>query len=216
MSGHDERPVPHRLLPGERILWRGRPCWHAVARDALHIRLLALYLSVAIVWGAVDDRSQGLGLAEAAKAAIPSLLLGLLVLGGCVALARAIARTTRYTVTSERFLMEFGVALQANLSLPWCRVAMVSLAVARDGTGSIPLTLKPGQALSALKLWPHVRLPRYGVGFGAAQPMLRGVPNAAQVGALIARSVRTVSPGHLMRLSEPEALPPLRAAPVVE
>ena len=65
MSGHNERPMPHRLLPGERILWHGRPCWRAVVRDALHLRLVALYLSAAIVWGAVDDRSQGLGLAEA-------------------------------------------------------------------------------------------------------------------------------------------------------
>jgi hypothetical protein len=216
MSGHDERPVPHRLLPEERVLWTGRPCWRAVARDVLHVRLVALYLAVVIVWGAVDDRSSGLGLLEAVKAALPSLVLGLMVLGGCLALARAIARTTRYTVTSERFLMEFGVALQANLSLPWRRVARVSLAVARDGTGSIPLTLKPGQALSALKLWPHVRLPRYGASFGAAQPMLRGVPDAAQVGALIARSVRAVSPGQLMPLPEPEPLSPLSAAPVVE
>lgn len=190
----------HRPLPGERVLWQGRPSWRAVARDVLHIRLVALYLGGMLVWGAADDRAAGLGRGQAVMAAMPSMVLGLAVLGACVAFAWAIARTTRYTVTSERCLIEYGIALEATLSVPWRRVAAVSLALSRDGTGSIPLTLKPGQEVSALKLWPHLRLRRCGL--GRAEPMLRGVPDAARVGELVARAVRAVSPGRVTPLPD--------------
>ena len=32
------RPGVHRALPGERVLWQGRPAWRALARAALPVR----------------------------------------------------------------------------------------------------------------------------------------------------------------------------------
>ena len=111
----------------------------------------------------------------------------------------AIARTTRYTLTTERCIMRYGVALTANLSLPLRRMASVSVAAREGGAGDILLKLKPGASrVRYLKLWPHVRPWRFKV----AEPMLRGVPDAITVAALLSHAVAQVSPGVLHSLPE--------------
>ncbi len=72
------------------------------------------------------------------------LALGLLVLGACAGFAWVCARSTTYTITTERCVLRFGVALDATLSVPLHRVASVSLAMKAEGAGNIPLALKPG------------------------------------------------------------------------
>ena len=41
--------LPERLPAGERILWQGSPDFRALARNAFHLRKLALYFSVLLV-----------------------------------------------------------------------------------------------------------------------------------------------------------------------
>lgn len=206
-------PVVERALPGERVLWQGRPCWRALARDVLRIRLAALYVAAMVVWGMADDRAAGLGRLDTARAAVPGAVLGLLALGACALLAWAMARTTLYTVTTERCLIRFGLALTATVSVPWRRVGAVSVSVAGDGTGSIPLTLKPGPAPHAMKLWPHVRLALPLIRSLARplarrpEPMLRCVPDAARVGTVVAQAARDAqparNPGRVVPLPQP-------------
>ncbi len=192
------RPGIHRALPGERVLWEGRPVWRALARDAFHIRLVALYLALMLIWRLADLRMSGAGPAEAARAVLPSLLMDLAVLAAFAGFAWAVARTTRYTVTTERCMIEFGIALRATVSLPWRRIAAGSITVAGDGAGSIPLTLKPGPGISALKLWPHVHVSGF-----RAEPTLRSVPDAERVGALVAQAARAASPVRVMAKAQP-------------
>ena len=192
------RPGVRRTLPGERVLWEGRPVWRALARDALHVRLVALYLAVMLIWSVADNRAAGLGPAEAALAMLPALLMDLAVLAAFAGFAWALARTTRYTVTTERCVIEYGIALRATVSVPWRRIAAGSIALASDGTGSIPLTLKPGPGINALKLWPHVRVRAY-----RAEPTLRCVMDAERVGALVAQAARAASPVRVMAAATP-------------
>jgi len=85
----------------------------------------------------------------------------------------------------------------------------VSVSVAGDGTGSIPLTLKPGPAPHAVKLWPHVRLalPLARPLARRPEPMLRCVPDAARVGTMVAQAARDAeparNPGPIMPLPQP-------------
>lgn len=189
-------PSVGELMPGERVLWQGRPGWRALARDVLHIRWVALYLALFLIWGAYVDRSNGLGPVQTLMAGVPLFVLGVAMLAACAGFAWACARTTRYTITSERCILSFGIALTATLSLPLRRVAVVSVALRGDGTGDIPLALKPGRAVAFLKLWPHVRPWR----FSRPQPMLRGVEDAARVAALLSQAAAAVSPGRLTAL----------------
>ncbi len=184
------------LIPGEHILWQGRPDWRALARDVLHVRWIALYFSVFLIRGAYLDRSAGLGPVQAMAAGLPLLILAVAVLSACAALAWAYARSTRYTITSERCLLSFGMALTVTLSLPLRRIAAVSVALHGDGSGDIPVALKPGRRIAFLKLWPHARPWRV----TDPQPMLRGVTNAAQVAAVLSHAVAAVSPGRLAPL----------------
>ena len=179
------------LMPGERVLWQGRPSWRALARDVLHIRWVALYLALFLIYGAYIDRSQGLGPVATLAAGLPLFVLSLAILGACALFAWACARTTRYTITSERCLLSFGLALTATLSLPLRRIAAVSVATQGDGSGDIPLALKPGRKIAFLKLWPHARPWK----FQQPQPMLRGVQDAARIAAMLGQAVDAVSPG---------------------
>jgi hypothetical protein len=186
-------PGVHDLMPGERVLWQGRPGWRALARDVLHVRWVALYLALFLIWGAYADRSNGLGPVRTLMAGVPLLVLGLVMLAVCAGFAWAWARSTRYTITTERCMLSFGMALTVTLSVPLRRIATVSVALRADGTGDIPLALKPGRPVMFLKLWPHVRSWE----FRRAQPMLRGVADAAGVAALLSQAAVAVSPGRL-------------------
>ena len=203
------------VLPGERVLWEGRPDWRALARDMMHVRLVALYWAVVLIWHLADDRMSGYGPGDTVLGALPLLAFALVVLAACLGFAAAVARTTTYTITTERCVLRFGIALQATLSVPLRRVASVSVWFAGDGTGCIPLALKPGRKIGFLKLWPHARAWH----LGRPQPMLRGVPEAGEVALLLARAVADVSPGRLetvpLRVSAPGLVPGRVASGVV-
>ena len=192
-----------QLMPDERLLWQGRPAWRGVARDVLRIRLVALYFAVMLIWGFASDRSDGWGPLFTLWRGVPLFTLGLVVLAGCAGYAWAIARTTRYTVTSERIILHYGVAIEAKLSLPLRRIASVGVRAGRDGTGDVLLTPKARGPLRYLKIWPHARPWRW----TRVEPMLRGVPNAMAVAAIISQAALDVSPGVLHAV-------PGQAAPV--
>ena len=188
-----------RLLPGERVLWEGRPDWRAVARDVVRVGWLAAYFGVVMIWNAASNRLDGLGPVETLRAGVPVFVAAVVMLAGCVGFAYAIARTTRYTLTTERCILRYGVALTATLSLPLRRMAAVSVAAREGGAGDILLKLKPGASrVRYLKIWPHARPWRFKV----AEPMLRGVPDAITVAALLSHAVAQVSPGVLHALPE--------------
>ena len=192
-----------QLIPGERVLWRGRPAWRAVMRDVLHVRIIMGYFAVILLWGFAYDRANGWGPIDTLWRGASVLAATLVALGACALFAWAISRTTTYELTTERCILHYGVALTANLSIPLRRIATVGLHVRSDGTGDVLLTPKPGSRLRWIKLWPHARPWRW----SRAEPMLRGVPNAVALGKAISEAAAEVAPGVI------HAVPGNRAKP---
>ena len=180
-----------QLIPGERVLWRGRPAWRAVMRDVLHVRIIMGYFAVILLWGFAADRSDGWQPLYMLWRGVPVLTMMLAMFGACALFAWAICRTTTYELTTERCVLHYGVALTASLCIPLRRIAAVGLQERGDGTGDILLTPKPGTRLRYVKLWPHARPWRW----SRAEPMLRGIPNAVGLGKVISEAVAAIAPG---------------------
>lgn len=194
MTHHDHAPeympgIPAPLPEGERLLWQGSPRWQSLAVRALHVRKVALYFALLATWRIGDGLSAGQALPEALVAgslvAVPAgLAIGLLVL-----IAWQMGRTTIYTVTSERLMLRFGIALPMTANIPFTLVHSADLKVWGDGSGDIPVTVKAGSGVSGLLFWPHVRP----WSFGNARPMLRGIPDAERVADLFGRALARAS-----------------------
>ena len=172
------RGLPGKLPEGESILWQGAPDWRTLARRTFHIKTVALYFAaLVIIRGAASvylDGASVVAAVFAGIAVIPLALAGLALLAG---LAWWHARTTVYSITNKRVVMRFGIAIQLAINLPFREIGSAALMKFASGHGEIPLTLTGNGRLAYLHLWPHVR-PGH---FKHPQPMLRCVPNAADV-----------------------------------
>jgi len=104
-------------------------------------------------------------------------------------IAWQMGRTTIYTVTTERVMLRFGIALPMTANIPYSLVQSAAVKIGSDGSGDIPVNVKPGNGVSWLIFWPHVRP----WSFGNAQPMLRGIPDAERVAGLLADALAQYS-----------------------
>jgi hypothetical protein len=179
------RGLPARLPDGETMLWQGEPRTAALARRAFHVPTVAIYFGALVAWraiAAVADR-EPLGQAVTGTlliAAPAAAAIGLLAL-----LAWLIARTTVYTITNRRVVVRFGIALPMTVNFPFSRIESAALRTYADGTGDLPIALVPGERLSYLIMWPHVRPWR----IARPEPMLRGVPDAGHAAEILSRAL---------------------------
>jgi hypothetical protein len=186
------------------VLWQGRPDARRLARDAFGLRAVTVYFALVILWRATVGA--GLGGAPGALAyGLPYLGLWAAAMAVLFALAWAQARATVYTVTTARVVMRVGAALSVTFNLPYARITGASLDLRRDGTGTVALTLAPGDRVSYLVLWPHVR-----PWVLLTQPALRAIPDAARVAALLAEAAET----RLSQAGLAAAAPPAAAAAI--
>ena len=179
-----ETGLPEALPAGERILWQGAPDWWSLARSAFHVRKLAVYFAIILGLRAGFVLADGESANQATRAVLMLLPLALAAVLTALALAWLSARTTVYTITDKRVVMRIGIVLGLTLNLPLKRIANAGLNVGANGIGDLPLKLAKGEVIAFLHLWPHARPWR------AAQPepMLRCVPDAAEVARILARA----------------------------
>jgi hypothetical protein len=71
------------------------------------------------------------------------------------------------------------------------------------GCGDIALMLGKGERLSSLTLWPHVRT-RW---FGATEPALRALPDAALAARVLARAMAADAAQHVPAMPAAMATP---------
>ena len=193
-SEHDSEPMhglPAVLPPGEKLLWQGSPQWRSLALNAYRVRALAIYFTVIVAARGVYLLAGGATVGEALAGCVgPAAfsLVGLALLTGIAALA---ARSTVYTLTDRRVVIRQGIALSSALNLPFTVLRSADLRERGDGTGYIALSLTPGQRVSYLWLWPHVRPWR----INQPQPMLRSLSDAAAVGETIGRAFAQATVG---------------------
>lgn len=185
----DSEPIPglpQHLPPGEEILWQGSPTWRASALHSFHVRAVAFYFLVLVVWRLVLSLNAGATLLAAVASAALLMLVAIAAIGLFCLLGFMVARSTVYTITSKRVIMRFGMALPMAINLPFSMIRSAAFKAHTDGCGDLPLELAPGNKTGYLLMWPHVR-PWH---FSHPQPMLRGVPEAARVASLLSSALR--------------------------
>lgn len=204
VMSHDDfeiEPVPGlpELPPeGERILWQGRPDWWRLSWEALSLPWVAGYFLFLGLWRfvAVSDL---MPFGQAMAASVPFLFLGAIVIAALVLVGWVQARTTMYTITNRRIAMRIGAALTVTLNLPYTQVANASLALRRDGSGTIAIEPAGKLPLGYAMCWPHVRPWR----IGNTQPALRCIPDAESVAQLISEAAEArVATPRIARRSE--------------
>jgi hypothetical protein len=89
--------------------------------------------------------------------------------------------------------MRIGVALPVTFNLPFAKIEAANLKNGAHGTGDIALTLVPGERLAYLVLWPHARPWQ----LKQPQPMLRCIPDAPAVAAMLAQAFTQAQPGRI-------------------
>jgi hypothetical protein len=175
---------------GERVIWQGKPSFKGLALRSFHIREVAIYFGLLLMWRLWSNWSHGMPTGEAVTSAlwlIVPAISGIAVLAG---LAWLFQRAVCYTITSKRILFQFGVALPMTMNIPLGKIANAALKTYRDGSGDIPLRLNDSKRVSYLLLWPHIRPWRLRV----SEPMLNSIPDAAKVAAKLAEAL-TGQPG---------------------
>lgn len=191
MSDHDfsfepQPGLPKPLPPGEDLLWQGSPDPAALAREAFKANWVLGYLLVLAVWRAAIAFEGGFG--QSVAVFLPYLVLALAAYALIRLLARAVAKAAIYSITTNRVILRIGAALQVTWTVPFTKIANASLSTRPiTGTGTIALELVPGQRISYLALWPHLR-----PGFGhTVQPAFRCIPDAAQVARILSDAAQT-------------------------
>ncbi|MDP4003802.1 photosynthetic complex putative assembly protein PuhB [Methylobacterium sp. NEAU K] len=175
------RGLPGPLPAGERILWQGAPTTAGLLVRVFHARVVTAWFAVCALAFGLAAGSPGAALATVG----PTLLVG----AGAVALLWLLAwlthRTTVYTVTNRRIVLHAGIALPVTHNLPFAQVEGAALRPFTDGSGDLPLRLRPGLRIAYLQLWPHARPWR----LSRTEPMLRSVPEADAVSGILVRAL---------------------------
>ena len=195
--------LPKALPEGETLLWQGSPDSAALAREAFKANWILGYLLVIAVWRASAACPDG-GFGLSVAVFVPYLALALAGYGIVRLLARAVARAAIYSITSQRVILRIGAALQVTWTVPFTKIANASLATRPiTGTGTIAMELVPGQHISYLALWPHLR-PGFGHG---VQPAFRCIPDAAQVARILSDAAQTRVNEPVVTFTAPAAVP---------
>lgn len=183
MSGAGEtHQLPEDLPIGETLLWQGRPNWWRLARDAFHLRGVAIYFALLMAWRFAVGLHDGLNVAQATASAFWLLPLACSAIGILMMLGWLNARSTLYTITTRRVVLRFGIALPMTLNLPFTKMSAAALRLEADGSGDIALSLSGRDRIAYLVLWPFAR----GWRLSKPEPLLRGLPDAARPARLLA------------------------------
>lgn len=193
------RGLPGPLPEGEHILWQGAPDWKRLARDAFKTRWVAAYFAALLFWALVDGNATGFAM---------TLLVGAVGLALLHLLAWLVARATVYTITNRRIVFRFGIALPKCVNLPMVAIAGAGLKRNADGTGDIPLALSGEHRLGYAQFWPHARPWK----LASPEPMLRAVPDVANVAELLSDALLTALPnGRRLAIADPAPSEPTGA-----
>ena len=200
--------LPERLPDNEKILWQGSPDARALARSAFHLRKLALYFAALMALQAANVAADGASAADVLLALVWPAGLSALALLGVWTLAWLTARTAVYTVTDRRVVMRIGIVLTLTFNLPLRTIESAAMRQGSGGHGDIVLALKGPDHIAWLHLWPHAR-PWH---LTRTQPMLRALPQVADVAALLQRAWSAQTGGAVEALATPASNPPSEAS----
>ena len=118
------------------------------------------------------------------------------------------AKTTVYTITTERILLRCGLAFTLTANLPLSRVRKADLRICGDGSGDIALDFAGPYRVSFVYLWPFVRPWKW----ARPQPLLRAVETPQAIAELLLKIVNgdAVEP---IRQEQDDRTPDMAPAP---
>ena len=181
---HEFEPVhglPEQLPAGELLLWQGSPDWKRLAQRAFHVRKLVVYFAALLVLRLAVLLGGSPTVSEVVLSVVWMLVLAGTAIGLLTLVAWLSARATVYSVTNRRVVMRIGIVLTLTFNIPFKRITAAGLHLDADGTGDLPLALNGEDRIAWLHLWPHARPWR----LGHPEPMLRSVPQAADVARVL-------------------------------
>ena len=176
--------LPEPLPASEKILWQGSPDWRVLGNEAFHLKTLSIYFALMVALQALLSWDATLGLSKNLMALITSTLLACVALGLLALTAWLAASTTLYTITDKRIVMRIGIVLTLTFNLPFSRIQAAQIKNSKNGIGNIAVDLQGPDRIAYLHLWPHAR-PWH---LKQPQPMLRALPEVANVGSLLQAS----------------------------
>lgn len=204
MNEYESEPVrglPEHLPEGEAIVWQGAPAWRQLAVRAFHVRKIAAYFVLLAAIHVGLSIADGASLLGAMQGASWLVLLGAAAVALLGLLAWLYGRTTLYTMTNERLVMRFGVAIPMMINIPWEKIDAAGLSRYRGDNGDIVLTLTKGEKIAYWLLWPHAK-PWH---FAPVQPMLRCLDDVQEAAQCLSRVVGA---------QQTTVVTPMRTAPV--
>jgi hypothetical protein len=170
------------LPPGEHILWQGKPTFSSLARRAFHVRQVALYFSVIAACTGLSAWYDG----QSMMAVLLPVALGTVACLMLSCMAWMSSRTSIYAITTGRVFLRVGMALPLDVNLPLRRIESAGLALHKDGSGDITVTLESRAKVAYLHLWPHARPWR----LKRPEPMLRSLAGADAVADILSRALQ--------------------------
>lgn len=177
--------LPEELPEGEKILWRGGPDWKSLALHVFHVRAVSIYFAILLAWQVTTGVYGGASFAVALADSLHLIPMAAAAVGLLCLLAWLIARATIYTVTTDRVVIRTGVALPKAINIPFSRIGSAGVHLRKSGTGDIPLQITGPDRAAYLPLWPSARPWK----LANAEPMLRGVPEAAECADILAKAL---------------------------
>lgn len=182
--------LPEDLPRNEYIVWQGRPEWRQLAIDAFHVRKIAIYFAVMVLWqwvSLLENNTAGMDMLKQLGTSIGLALLALAVLSWS---AYWSAQATMYTLTNKRIIMRIGIVLSLTFNLPLKKITACDLQLLNKQTGNIALGIATDSPIGWLNLWPHVRAWHV----ASPQPTLRCVPQAELLAKTMLQTWRQENP----------------------
>ena len=199
--------IPAPLPAGEVLLWQGTPDWRSLAIRAFHVRKVAIYCGVLLIFPVVSAAAHVGTLAAVGMALLTFGTVALAAVAILVLMAWGYARTTVYSITSRRVIMRAGIALPVTFNFPFATISSAGLKLHADGTGDIPLALTGNDRAAYLFLWPNARPWR----LARPEPMLRSVPDAVRAAEILAGALAAAAGVPAQSIQSAVAKPALSA-----
>jgi hypothetical protein len=178
------RALSEPLPTGERMLWQGKPSPRAFLRQIFHPQIIVAYVGLLLGWCLVTGAQSG-HLGDAAIASLRFGGLSVIAMALFAGLAWGLARSSTYSITTARVVIEYGLALPKSVSIPFASVDAAAVRETGRQADDLVLTLRRGQRVPYLLVWPHVRpgsLLR-------AEPMLRALSDAPAAAQILSRAL---------------------------
>jgi hypothetical protein len=180
------RGLPEVPPENEEILWQGEPDRGGMIRRVFHARKVVIYFAILMAISAAAEISDGSNLAQIAASVGWQFTMAISALAVLCLLGWLYTRSTVYTITNQRLVMRFGVAIPMMINIPWSKIEAVNMRRFDDGSGDIEFTLESSKRMSYLMLWPNVKSWR----FSPVTPTLRSINDADQVAATLGNLLR--------------------------